>query len=536
MSIKHESEPRFSRSGVPLKDYYGPEDVKNIPLADRPGDFPFTRGRRAHAVPIGGWIQRELSGEGDPKRSNEQFHFLISHGQTGLDVIGDSPTQACMDPDHPLSAKAIGTQGLSVCIKQDYLDLFKDIPLDKVSMSSSVPHIFFMAGLYLSGRHYGFDTTQLRGSTLLPPFFCEPNAYSVNMPVRCRVRMCADVMEFGAKEMPRFHSFIEDTYFFAEAGLTGVEEMALGFIEIRHLVREVLKRGVDIDSFAPRIAILVDCSMDFFEEIAKIRATRQLFAKMMRDEFGAKDPRSLATVITSHTSGLTLTAQQLANNIVRGTTQALALVLAGAQAIEISTFDEALRTPSEEAHMVGLRTQQIIERETGVSKVVDPLGGSYYVEALTAEMAKRIWDLVLEIEARGDAIELHENGWFRSFFEEKMQNHVRQLENGEVTVVGLNSFKLPPEKDTLLRDVSEGKIRPFTERADHIRAFKTERNQEDAKSALRSVREAAKEDRNLVPFVIDAMERNATMGEISGVIRQAYGMPYDVYGAVEAII
>lgn len=536
MSGKHQSEPRYSRSGVPLKDFYGPEDLQSIPLADRPGEFPYTRGRRAEAVPIGGWIQRELSGEGDAKRSNEQFHYLISHGQTGLDVIGDSPTQACMDPDHPLSAKAIGTQGLSICTKHDYLELFRDIPLDKVSMSSSVPHMFFMAGLYMAGRHYGFDTKQLRGSTLLAPFYCEPNSYSVNLPVKCRVRMCADVMEFGAKEMPRFHSFIEDTYFFAEAGLNAVEEMALGFIEIRHLVREVLKRGVDIDSFAPRIAILVDCSMDFFEEIAKIRATRQLFAKMMRDEFGAKDPRSLTAVITSHTSGLTLTAQQIANNIVRGTTQALALVLAGAQAIEISTFDEALRTPSEEAHMVGLRTQQIIERETGISKVVDPLGGSYYVEALTAEIGKRIWDMVLEIESKGNAIDLHESGWFRSFFEEKMQRHYRQLENGELTVVGVNAFKIPPEKDTLLRDVSEAKIRPFTERADYIRAFKANRNQEDTKAALRIVRDAAKEDRNLVPLVIDAMERDATMGEICGVIRQAYGMPYDVYGAVEAIV
>ncbi len=300
-------------------------------------------------------------------------------------------------------------------------------------------------------------------------------------------------------------------------------------------MREVLKRGVDIDAFAPRIAILVNCSMDFFGEIAKIRATRRLFARMIRDEFGAKDPRSWSVVITSHTSGLTMTAQQLTNNIVRGTTQALALVIAGTHAIEISAFDEALRTPTPEAHLVGLRTQQIIESETGVTKVVDPLGGSYYVEALTDEMERRIWGMVQEIEARGDPADLHDSGWFRAFFEDKMRRYHQRLETKEQIVVGVNAYQLPPDEDTLLREVSETKIRPYRERIEEIKKFKANRDLARTKAALATVLERTRADQNLVPAVIEATEASATMGEIAGTIRQGYGCPYDPHGMVQPL-
>jgi methylmalonyl-CoA mutase cobalamin-binding domain/chain len=532
-----ETNGQTTRSGISIKDFYGPNDLNGSHhRTEEPGTFPYTRGRRATSPKVGAWIQRELSGEGDAKRSNQQFHYLIGKGQTGLDVIGDSPTQALMDPDHPLAANAIGTQGVSVCNKDDYLQLFDDIPYDRVSVSLSLPGLFGTAGLYLAARNHGFPAARLRGSTVLTPFYSEDVSYAIGLPFDARVRLASDVIEFGAREMPKFHSFLEDTYYFSESGLDPVEEMALGFIEIRHLVREVLKRGVDIDSFAPRIAILVNCSMDFFGEIAKIRATRRLFARMMKDEFGAKDPRSWSVVVTSHTSGLTLTAQQLTNNIVRGTTQALALVLAGTHAIEISAFDEALRTPTEEAHLVGLRTQQIIEAETGVTQVVDPLGGSYYVEWLTGEMERRIWDMVEEIEAKGPAADLNDSGWFRAFFEEKMQRYYGRLERREQVVVGVNAHELAPEQDTLLRGVSETKILPFRERIDELKRFKANRDLERLKAALVTVRERTKEGQNLVPPVIDAMEARATMGEIAGVIRQAYEFPYDPHGAMQPLV
>ena len=283
---------------------------------------------------------------------------MLEHGQTGIDVIGDAPTQSLLDPDHPLAREAVGTQGVSLCRKQDFLDLFEGVPFDRVSISSSVPAFFALSGLVLAAREAKFPLERLRGSILHGPLYTEDCSYAWHLPVDFRVRLALDCIEFCSQHMPKFHAYVEDTYFFSESGLTPVEEMALGFVQLRHLVRKLLARGVGIDTFAPRIALLVNCGMDFFEEIAKIRATRRLYAKMMRDEFGATNPRSISAAITSHTSGLSLTAQQPVNNIVRGTVQALALVLSGVQALEISAFDEAFRTPSKDAHIVGLRTQQ----------------------------------------------------------------------------------------------------------------------------------------------------------------------------------
>lgn len=526
---------RTSRSGVPLKHYYDCGDRSQTGAGGAPpGEYPYTRGRRSQAQAAGGWIQRELSGEGDPAKSNDQIKYLLSKGQTGIDVIGDSPTMAMMDPDHPLAAYAVGTQGVSLCCRDDYLELFRDIPLDSISVSSSLHSIFALTGLYLAAKEAKIPPGKLRGSVLQAPFYSEDCGYAIHMPFDLRVRLATDVIEFCASEMPRFHSYVEDTYFISETGLTAVEEMALGFVEIRYLVRELIRRGRDIDSFAPRIAILVNCSMDFFEEIAKIRATRRLFAKMMRDEFGARDPRSWSAVITSHTSGLALTAQQPFNNIVRGSVQALALVLGGVQALEISAFDEAYRTPSRESHLVGLRTQQVIDLETGVSRVLDPLGGSYYVEHLTDEMEKRIWEMVSDIEARGDMASLADKGWFRGVFRKSMERYSGQISEGSVKVVGVNIHQVPPGEDTLLKEVAEQKISPCLERALKIKAFKDCRDAGRVKKSLaRLMEQASSRDRNLVPAVFEATESGATMGEIAGMLRLAYGFPYDPHRLTE---
>jgi len=524
-----------SRSGIPLKSVYTHQDREKTGYdADlsAPGEFPFTRGRQASTRGI--WIQRELSGEGTATRSNEQFKYLIQKGQTGLDVIGDSPTMACLDPDHPLAAATVGTQGVSLCCLQDYRALLQDIPLDSLSISTSVPAFLALPGLYLVAREFGFSLDRLRGSILQPPFYAEDCGYANHIPLNLRLKLSCDSIEFCVKEMPKFHSFIEDTYFFSESGLTAVEEMALGFIEIRYIVRALLNRGVDIDQFAPRIAILVNCSMDFFEEIAKIRATRRLFAKMMRDEFGAKDPRSLAVVISSHTSGLSLTAQQPTNNIIRGTLQSLALVLGGVQALEISAFDEGYRTPSPESHLVGLRTQQIIDLETNIPKVQDPLGGSYYVESLTDEIEKQIVSLIKEIEARGDPVVLSENGWFKRFFDDAMERYGRQLHQGELPKVGMNVHRIPEEEDTLLREIAEEKIEPASELIDIVKAHKAGRNQAKIKDVLTNLyQKAADGKENLIYPIIEATKAGATAGEISGMLRQAGGYPYDPHDLVE---
>jgi methylmalonyl-CoA mutase N-terminal domain/subunit len=274
--------------------------------------------------------------------------------------------------------------------------------------------------------------------------------------------------------------------------------------------------------------------MDFFEEIAKIRATRRIFAKMMRDEFGAKDPRSWAAVITCHTSGLSLTAQQPFNNIVRGAIQSLALVLAGVHAIEISGFDEAYRTPSAESHLVGLRTQQVVHLETGVTQVSDPLGGSYFVESLTDEMEKRIRSMVLDIESAGDPTELAERGWYKRFFEDAMARYGREIADGTVKKVGLNCHQIPDEQDTLLKELAETKFEPCRERVEEIRAYKLARDPGRTQAAMDELYEKAEtEGENLMHPIIRATEMGCTMGEIAGTLRRAYGFPYDPHGLIE---
>ena len=525
-----------TRSGIPLKAFYEAEGGVSDDLG-APGTYPYTRGRYARTRSGGSWIQRELSGEGSPTESNELMRYLLEIGQTGVDIIGDAPTMSMMDPDHPLSVPTAGTQGVSACCKQDYLELLDGIPITETSVSSSIPAVFTIAGLVHTAKHTNAAPEKLRGSTIQVPLYQEDCSYRIHLPVNFRSRLSADCVEYCADKLPRFHVFLEDTYYFSESGLNGVEEMALGFVEIRHLMRLLISRGVDVDTFAPRIAILLNCSMDFFEEIAKIRATRPLFARMMRDEFGAKDPRSQSVVITSHTSGLAMTAQQPVNNIVRGSLQSLSLVLAGVQAIEISAFDEALRTPSRESHLVSLRTQQIIDLESGVTKVADPLGGSYYVEALTDDIEQRIWDMVLDIESKGDVEELVDQGYFKEIFHGVMERQSQNVASGEDQVVGVNVHQLPPEDDTMLRDLTDSKFPPCKDHIERIKAYKESRDQNRLQVGLKPILEASKTGSgNLLALTVDAFEAGATAGEVSGTFRQGCGGAYDPFGQVEAVI
>jgi methylmalonyl-CoA mutase N-terminal domain/subunit len=525
---------RRSLSDIAVKPFYGPEDSAALDyekaLGD-PGSYPYTRGRRTRLERGGAWIQRELSGEGPPARSNAQFRYLIEKGAAGLDVIGDAPTVACLDPDNSFARNSIGTQGVSLCRLEDFRELYDGIPIDRVTLSHSLPGWFAVAGIYLVARERGVAAEVLRGSVIQTPLYAEDYCYAVHMPVELRLRLTLDSIEFCSREMPRFHSFVEDTYYVSDGGPDAVDEMALGFVEIRKVVRELVARGLDVDRFAPRIAILVNCRMGFFEEIAKIRATRRLFARMMREEFGARDPRSWSVNITAHTAGSSLTAEQPINNVVRGTTQALALALAGVQAIEISAFDEAYRTPSPESHLVGLRTQQILALETGVARVADPLGGSYYVESLTDEMERRICARIAEIETMGDAAELSARGWFRTMLENAMVQRVREIEDGTVPRVGVNVFRMSDDEDRLLRDVAETKIEPCWDHAERIREFKRTRNERPVVASLADLRAQAADDRaSLMPPILAALDAGATLGEISGVLRLAYGQAYDPFG------
>jgi methylmalonyl-CoA mutase N-terminal domain/subunit len=518
-------------------EVYRPPDPP-IDYADRlgdPGEYPYTRGTRparkrtaSATQDTGDTIVRELSGEGPASRSNAQFRYLLEHGATGLDVIGDGPTVLFLDPDHPHARHSVGNTGVSLCRAKDYRELYDGIPLDAVSISHSLPAGFAIAGIYLAALANGADPAQLRGSVILGPIYGEDTGYGGNNPFELNMRLATDSIAFASEHMPRFHPYVEDTYFISDGSIDIVDEMALGFIEIREITRRLVARGVAVDAFAPRIALLVNCRMDFFGEIAKIRASRRLYAQMMREEFGAKDPRSLAINVAAHTSGATMTAAQLTNNIVRGTTQALSLYLVGVRAMEISAFDEPIRTPSEEAHLVGLRAQQVVQLETGVADVADPLGGSYYVEALTDELERAIRSRIEQIESLGTISELQTQGFFRSLFEEAMIDRAREVSDGSRAVVGANCHQLPPERDTLLRSIAEERIEPYYDVIDDVVAWKAQRDLGAVGAALAHLEAAGRDPSiNIMLPLIGALDADATMGEAIGVLREAYGAPYD---------
>jgi methylmalonyl-CoA mutase N-terminal domain/subunit len=522
--------PLATDAGVPLRHVYRPDDHASIDygrdLGD-PGEFPFTRGRRPprSAGVTASWIQRELSGEGSPKRSNLQFRELLAHGALGVDVIGDSPTMAALDPDHPMCVPAVGTGGVSLCRRQDFIELFEGIPLDEITASHSLPAAFAIAGQYLAAQANGVDPAVLRGSAIQAPLYGEDCSYATFMPVALRMRLCVDSIVFSTSSMPRFHAFLEDTYFISDGGLNVVEEMALGFVEIREVTRRLLARGLPVDAFAPRIAILVNCRMDLFEEIAKVRAVRRLYARMMRDEFGAADPRSLSANVTVHTSGLTLTAAQPINNVVRGAVQAVAMAMAGVQGLEISTFDEAFRTPSRAAHVVAMRTQQVISQETGVARVADPLGGSWYVESLTDELERRIDNEVRRIESLGDVGELVEAGFFRELFLHGMDRHAQEVQSGERRIVGVNCNTMAAEDDTLLREVAEERFDADLAHVERIRRWRGERDAARVRAALEDAQAAAAmPDADLMAPIVAALDQDGSIGEIAGALRAGYGL------------
>ena len=519
------------------QSFYGPADATVDYARDLgdPGQFPYTRGRRAPSAAAGsGWIHRELSGEGDPRRSNGQLHRLLADGALGVDVIGDNPTQSALDPDHPMCEAAVGTTGVSICRARDFVELLEGIPLDRITLSHSLPAAFAIAGQHLAATELGFDPTVLRGSAIQGPLYTEDCSYAMFLPFDIRMRLSLDSIMFSLKHMPRFHPYLEDTYFISDGGLDAVEEMALGFVQLREITRQLLGRGVPIDAFAPRIAMLVNCRMDIFEEIAKIRATRRLYARMMRDEFGARDERSCSVNIAVHTSGLTLTAAQPANNIARGAIQGLAMALAGVQGLEISTFDEPFRTPSAEAHQVGLRTQQIIHLEAGAGRVADPLGGSWYVESLTDELETRIDELVRQIEARGDAAELVDSGFFRSIFHAGMDLHSRQVHSGELAVVGVNCHTIPPAEDQLLRDEAEERFPADHAHVERIRAWRATRDKDALAQILDEVSAATTGGDDLMGPIRSALAGEASIGEITGALRMGVGHPADPFARSSA--
>jgi len=512
-----------TRSGIPVERLYLPPDA---PSADRlgfPGEYPYTRG--IHPTMYRGqfWTIRQYAGVGTAEESNGRFRFLLNQGQTGLSVAFDLPTQLGLDSDSPEAAGEVGRVGVAIDSLRDMERLFEGIPLDRVttSMTINAPAAVLVAMYVAVGEQQGLAPAALSG-TVQNDILKEYVARGTYIfPPRPSLRLAADLIVYCAERIPKFNPISISGYHMREAGATAVQEMAFSFANAAAYIREVTARGIPVDRFAPRISWIFNTHSDFLEEVAKYRALRRLWARLMRERFGATDPRSWMLRTHTQTGGSTLTAQQPENNIVRAALQALAAVLGGVQSMALSCYDEALALPTEAAQRLAVRTQQILAHETGVTDTVDPLAGSFFVEALTDELERRAEALFDEVEAMGGAVVSIERGLVQKVIQEEAYRFQREVEAGRRIVVGVNAFaeETAPSPPPLFRINAEGAERQVA----RLAALRVERDGGAVTRSLTALREAARGDVNLLPPILAAVEAYATVGEICGVLQEAFG-------------
>jgi methylmalonyl-CoA mutase N-terminal domain/subunit len=515
-----------NHSGMTIKGLYTPEDVKDMDyMRDLgfPGEYPFTRG--LHATMYRGrlWTMRMFAGYGTAEDTNKRFKYLLSEGETGLSTAFDYPTIMGYDSDHPMARGEVGVCGVAVSSLRDMEILFDGIPLDKVTTSMTIngPATVLLAMYIAVGDKQGVPREKLGGTTQndnLKEFFAQKLCI---FPPQPSLKLSVDIIEFCAKHMPKWNPISISGYHIREAGATAVQELAFTLCDAIAYVEETLKRGLNVDDFAPRLSFFFASHNDFFEEIAKFRAARRLWAKIMKERFHAKNPRSMWMRMHIQTSGCTLTAQQPLNNIVRTTIQALAAVLGGTQSLHTNSFDEALCLPTEESVRVALRTQQIIAYESGVANTVDPLAGSYYVEALTNEMEEKAMEYIQKVDDIGGAVAAIEKGFFQREIAESAYRYQREIEEKKRIVVGVNEYIVEGEKIPikLLR------VDPNVEKKqiERLQKLRRERDNRKVKEVLEKLHYAAAKDENLMPTIIEAVKAYATLGEIMDVLRKVYG-------------
>ncbi len=512
-------------SGMPIERLYTPMDMESLDyLRDLgfPGEFPFTRGNYSTGYRGRLWTMRQYAGFGAAEESNKRYKYLLEQGQTGLSVAFDLPTQVGYDSDNPLSEGEVGKAGVPVSSLKDMEILLKGIPLGRVSTSMTInataPQVLAMYFAIAEKQEVALDSVRgtvqndilkeyaARGTYIYPP---EPS-----------MRLVTDIIEYCFKNAPNFNTISISGYHVREAGSTAVQELAFTLANGIAYIEAAVKRGLPVDSFAPRISFFFACHNDFFEEIAKFRAARRLWAKIMKERFGAKNPRSLNLRYHVQTSGCTLTAQQPFNNIVRVTIQALAAVLGGAQSLHTNSFDEALALPSEIAVMTALRTQQIIAYESGIANTVDPLCGSYFVEYLTNQIEEEALEYIEKIYEIGGAPLAIQKGFYQKEIADSAYKYQREIEDKKRTIVGLNEFvtdaKVPIK---ILRVDPEAEKRQI----DRLRKVRAERNGKKVKEALEKLRKAAEGQENLMPYSFEAVKAYATNGEISDTLREVFG-------------
>lgn len=515
-----------SVSGEKIDPLYGPDDVENINyLTDIgfPGEYPYTRGIHPNGYRGKIWTMRQFAGFGTPEDTNERYHYLLKRGQTGLSVAYDLPTLMGWDADSPLSEGEVGICGVAVSSIKDMEILFDKIPLDKVSTSMTInsPAAMIFAMYLAVARDRNITFNDLRG-TLQNDILKEYIAQKEYIyPPRPSMRIITDMIEYCTNEVPQWNPVSVSGYHIREAGSTAVQELAYTLADGFAYIEACIERGLDVDAFAPRISYFFNSHLDFFEEIAKFRAARRIFAKRMKEKYKAKNPRSWWMRFHTQTAGCTLTAQQPENNIVRTAFQALAGVLGGTQSLHTNSMDETLALPSEKAVRIALRTQQIIAYETGVINTVDPLGGSYYVEALTDKMEAETNKIFDQIDAIGGVIPAIEAGYFQKEIADAAYRYQQEVERKEKFIVGVNEFVEENEKI----EIPILTISPEVEIAQKKRLadLKQSRNQNDVDNSLTEILAAAENGNNLMPVFVKAAHNKVTLGEMVGELKKVFG-------------
>ncbi len=521
-------------SGVPINSLYDADDLAALEYDSQrdlgyPGEYPYTRGVQPNTYRGRVWTMRQYSGYATAAETNRRYKYLLDQGQTGLSVAFDLPTQIGYDSDHPLARGETGKVGVPISSLQDMETLFEGIPLDKVSTSMTInATASILLCLYIAAaKKQGVEPGQINGTIqndILKEYIAR-GTYSY--PPRPSMRLVVDVFKYCAESVPRWNTISVSGYHMREAGATAVQELAFTFANGIAYVQAAIDAGLDVDQFAPRLSFFFVAQNNLFEEVAKFRAARRMWARITKERFGARDPRSMMLRFHTQTAGVSLTAQQPDNNVIRCTVQALAAVLGGSQSLHVNSRDEALALPTEESAQLSLRTQQILAYESGVADVVDPLGGSYYVESLTNQLEEAALEYIRRIDEMGGAVAAIEQGFQVQEIGNSAYQHRQEVESGSRTIVGVNRYvSETPPIEGLLRVDSEAERQQIAS----LEQLRNERDTGKVQAALSRLAETARGTDNTVPAILECVESYATLGEICQVFRDIFGEQEEVAG------
>ncbi len=515
-------------SGIEIKPIYRPEDIAHIDyerdIGD-PGEFPFTRGIHKFMYRYRPWTMRQYSGFGTPEDTNRRFKFLIEHGQNALNVAFDLPTQNGLDSNDPLAKWEVGRVGMAVDTLRDMEIAFDGIPIDRISTSLTINATapIILAMYFVVAEKQGVSLKDVRATPQNDILKEIIGRGAWIFPVEPSVKLVCDIIEFCARNAPKVYPVSVCGYHIRESGATPAQEIGYAFEIAKTYIDKVLERGLKVDDFVPRFSFNFDIFGNMFEQIAKLRAGRRLWAKIIRDEYGAKNPRSMQLKMIAGGGGAGLTYEQPENNIVRAAYYALVSALSGTQTMALCTFDEAYTIPSAKASLLALRTMQILMEETGVCDTVDPLGGSYYIEWLTSEMEKKIIEVMQEVRDWGGMMNAIEKGYVQAKIARQAYEYERKIQKGEIVKVGVNKYRSEEEEEREI-ELYDLDLEAVKRQIQRLKEVKNERDNSKVKRCLEDLRNAIKKDENLMPYIMEAVRAYATVGEITRVLKEEYGI------------